>query len=125
MLKGELQKTLEHLVDQLSKDGLLIFDLFVTDKPRESFGIKSYAFDRTHISRTFYGYPQGGKWHSEMIYVLIEDKKSQVITEKTVRAIFSEKEAVACINKAGLKPVYVGPGYMGHAARTFVAQKEQ
>jgi SAM-dependent methyltransferase len=123
--KAELEKTLENLVDQLSDNGLLVFDLFVTGTPKDTFGIKSYSFDNTHISRTFYGYARDRKWHSEMMYIIIEDRKSKLVTEKTTRGIFSEKDVISCINQAGLKPIYIGPGYMGNVAKTFVVQKEQ
>ena len=122
---SELQKTLEHLANQLNDNGLIIFDLFTTDKSKEAFGVKSYSFNDTHISRTFYGYPKGGKWYSEMIYIIVEDKNSRMITEKTIRGIFSEKDVIICINRAGLKLAYVGPGYMGRDAKTFVIQKRQ
>src|SRR3989304_1235881 len=58
----ELQKTLENLANQLNDEGLIIFDLVTTDEPKEAFGVKSYSFGDTHISRTFYGYPKEGKW---------------------------------------------------------------
>jgi SAM-dependent methyltransferase len=123
-----LSQVLRHLKSQLTPRGLIIFDLFVTDAPKEVFVVKGFSFDDgTHLSRTFLGYPENNTtYHSHFVFTIFDDHQPQTFMTESMRGIFSEQVVRKSIDSAGLNVYYVGtgPGSPEHAgSTTFIAQK--
>jgi SAM-dependent methyltransferase len=123
-----LSQVLRHLKSQLAPQGFIIFDLFVTDTPKEVFLVKGFSFnDGSHLSRTFLGYPENNKtYHSYFIFTIFDDHQPQTFMTESMRGIFSEQVVRKAIDTAGLDVYYVGmgPGHPEHTgSTTFIAQK--
>lgn len=123
-----LSQVLRHLKNQLVPRGLIIFDLFVTDNPKEVFLVKAFSFDDgIHLSRTFLGYPENNKtYHSHFVFTIFDNHQPQTLMTESIRGVFSEQDVRKAIDAAGLDVYYVGagPGYPEHTgSTTFIAQK--
>ncbi|MDP2666321.1 MAG: class I SAM-dependent methyltransferase [Candidatus Diapherotrites archaeon] len=114
-------RTLKNLRNLLTENGILIFDLVLTDQMKEDvFGTKEYFSGNVSISRSMHAHAKDRKWYTKMVYFILENRKSKIIAEKTVRGIFSRAEMVDIIKKSGYKIDYIGKGYFD---TTFVIRK--
>ncbi|MFQ5977600.1 MAG: class I SAM-dependent DNA methyltransferase [Candidatus Heimdallarchaeota archaeon] len=123
-----LSKVLGHLKSQLMPQGLIVFDLFVTEQPEEVFLVKSFSFDDgVHISRTFLGYPETNKtFRSHFVFTVFENRQLQTYAAESRRGLFSETDVRKAIEAAELDIYYVGvgPGHPEHSgSTTFVVQQ--
>jgi ubiquinone/menaquinone biosynthesis C-methylase UbiE len=118
----KLKATFKNVRNNLSENGIFIFDLFCVDKPREVFITKNFEAGNLNISRTIVGAPNKKYFKSTMYYVISDGKKSEIICETSYRGVFSEKQVLSALKDAGFNVLYNGEGYAPEY-NVFVAQK--
>ncbi len=121
-----LSKVLTHLKNQLSPHGLIIFDLFITENPKEIFQVKSFNFeDNVYLSRTFYGFPQDNMtFQSFYVFTVFKNQQPQTFTLESTRGIFSEETVRKAIEEANLEVVGIYSNHLSQFDSTiFIAQK--
>lgn len=121
----DLINTLRHQSNQLTKNGIIIFDIYPQEDKPEIFEVSDMSDDGLFVSRTFYGYPNGKELEFELTHYIVENKKSNLIIERGVNSFLSKNEIENCITQSNLKVIYADQGYMRTSEITFVAQKNQ
>ncbi len=119
----DLMNVLKNLRQYLISAGLLIFDIFTTETPEEQFIVKSWTLDNKHVSRTFWGVPDGDHYCSKIVFAVVDrvTKEMQVAEKETLRGIFSQEMVLDAIAEAGLRVLSSNSGYLHE---TFVAQNQ-
>ena len=118
----KLKITFKNIYQNLSDGGIFVFDIFCLDKPKEVFGMKKFESGKIKISRTIVGLPTSNGFKSIRYYVVFDGKKSEIVSESSIRGTFSEKQIIKTLKSSGFKIVYNGKAY-ATKSNVFVAQK--
>jgi SAM-dependent methyltransferase len=117
----KLKATFKNVRNNLSENGIFVFDIFCVDKPKEVFITKNFEAGKLKISRTIVGVPSKKGFKSTMYYVISDGKRSEIICETSYRGAFSEKQILSALKDAGFNVLYNGEGYAPEY-NVFVAQ---
>lgn len=118
----QLKDTFKNVQSNLTKGGIFVFDVFCIDKPKPFFGIKKFENGKIKMSRTIAAHPTKKGFVSTMYYIVYNGKKSEIISETSIRGAFSKKQVIHCLKDAGFKIIYTGSGYAPDY-NVFVAKK--
>jgi hypothetical protein len=119
----------------LTDDGIIFFDFFLDKQLAnkkilkkkngiyEEFTIWKYLLESGNISRTLYQFDKNKKRYTDLIFVVEQNRRCRVIHEKMVRGIFSRKDVLNCIQKAGFEAVYCGKSYIKNGTAFIIRKK--
>ena len=119
---SEMFNSLKNIKNNLSKDGLFIFDMF-TGKSKNVFIVKTFTGKGINFSKTYIGGPTNKGFESKTYYVVSHKNGVKIIQRSSLRGMFSKSRMNSILKKVGLKVLYLGEGY-SKGSTTFVTQKE-
>ncbi len=119
----KLKSTFKNIYKSLPDKGIFIFDVFCIEKSKKIFAIKKFENKKIKISRTIIGLPTNKGFKSTMYYIIFDGKKSDILSETSLRGTFSKKQILNTLSSSNFKVLYCGKGYAPEYT-VFIAQKQ-